>query len=56
MNILRFIKRLRWQVYKDYYGRIRIAPMTVCAQPQWITFGSLWKCLKVYFKEIKENG
>ena len=52
MTIIRWVQRgCRFQLYRDFYGRKKIKPMGVCAYPQWITFGSLWKCIKEYFKE-----
>ena len=55
MTIMRWFQRgCRFQLYKDFYGRLKIKPMVVCAEPQWVTFGSLWKCIKEYFKEIEK--
>ena len=54
MTIIRWVQRgCRFQLYKDFYGRLKIKPMGVCAEPQWIIVGSLWKCIKEYFKESK---
>ena len=56
MTIIRWFQRgCRFQLYKDFYGKLKIKPMKVCAEPQWVMFGSLWKCIIQYFKEIKEN-
>ena len=42
MTFIRWIKRdCSFQLYRDFYGRLKIKPMGVCAHPQWITFGSL---------------
>ena len=52
MTIVRWIQKgCRFQLYRDFYGKLKIKPMGVYAYPQWITFGSMWKCIKEYFKE-----
>ena len=56
MTFIRWIKRgCRFQLYRDFYGRLKIKPMGVCAHPQWITFGSLWKCIKEYIIKAKKR-
>ena len=56
MTFIRWIKRgCRFQLYRDFYGRLKIKPMGVCAHPQWITFGSLWKCIKEYIIKAKKK-
>ena len=56
MKFIRWIKRgCRFQLYRDFYGRLKIKPMGVCAHPQWITFGSLWKCIKEYIIKAKKR-
>ena len=55
MTFIRWVKRgCRFQLYRDFYGRLKIKPMGVCAHPQWIAFGSLWKCIKEYIIKIKK--
>ena len=55
MTFIRWIKRgCRFQLYRDFYGRLKIKPMGVCANPQWIAFGSLWKCIKEYIIKKKK--
>ena len=57
MTFIRWIKRgCRFQLYRDFYGRLKIKPMGVCANPQWIAFGSLWKCIKEYIIKIKREN
>lgn len=57
MIFIRWLQRgCRFQLYRDFYGRLKIKPMVVCAQPQWITFGSLWKCIKEYIIKIKREN
>ena len=56
MTFIHWIKRgCRFQLYRDFYGRLKIKPMGVCAHPQWITFGSLWKCIKEYIIKAKRR-
>ena len=51
MTLIRWIQRgCRFQLYRDFYGRLKIKPMGVCTEPRWIIFGSLWECVNVYFK------
>ena len=51
MTFIRWIQRgCRFQLYRDFYGRLKIKPMSTCAEPQWIMFGSLWECIKEYFE------
>ena len=46
MTLKRWVQRgCRFQVYKDYFGKLKIKPMGVCTEPQWETFGSLFKCI-----------
>ena len=56
---MRFIGGIKggggFQVDRDFYGRLKIKPMGVCAHPQWITFGSLWKCIKEYIIKAKKR-
>ena len=55
MTFIRWIKRgCRFQLYRDFYGRLKIKPMGVCTHPQWIAFGSLWKCIKEYIIKTKK--
>ena len=57
MIFIRWLQRgCRFQLYRDFYGRLKIKPMVVCAHPQWITFGSLWKCIKEYIIKIKREN
>ena len=57
MIFIRWLQRgCRFQLYRDFYGRLKIKPMVVCTHPQWITFGSLWKCIKEYIIKIKREN
>ena len=51
MSLIRWIKRgMRFQVYRNFYGKLKIKRFEVCAAPQWETVGSLFQCIKYWLK------
>ena len=43
---------LKWQVYKDFYGKVKIKRLRVCAEPQWISVHS--KFIYALIRWVKE--